>query len=1151
MQFDRLRLTGFKSFVDPTEVEIGVGLTGIVGPNGCGKSNLLEALRWVMGESSYKSMRASGMEDVIFAGSADRPTRNTAEVTLVLDNTARTAPASFNADDRIEVSRRIEREVGSVYRVNGKDVRARDVQLLFADASTGARSPALVRQGQIGELVSAKPQARRRILEEAAGIAGLHARRHEADLRLNAAETNLTRLDDVIGTLETQLNALKRQARQARRYRTLSQEIRAGESIQLYLRWREAADQVASEEQEFAGLKRTLEELTARTAETSRVQTEAAASLPELRDAEARAAAALHRLTLERDNLDAEARRAATRIGELEARLEQIEADAGRERHSLAETGQIIARLEEEEASLTSAGTGHADAVETAEAELTASRGRHQELEAKLDALSQEATRRATERVALEKAIAARRERLQRIDSDLAEIDREVSSFQTESDGAETVAAQTANVAALADRLATAETEADAAEQALANARQSESAARGRCEQAEREAERLDTEIATLRKVLSVSDSDLWPPLIDAVGVEPGYETALGAALGDDLDASADTAAPVHWRTLGDLADADPLPGDALPLSKFVTAPPALSRRLGRIGVVDPSAGADLQADLKPGQRLVARDGTLWRWDGYTAAADAPAAAHRLAERNRLRGLEDDASGAREKAASAGQEHQKAVADLSAAETAAETARDVWRDISKALGEARDALATSERESSETMSRIGALNEARHRLEQERDSSREDLAAEEAQLAATARPEALEGDLAGQRERVAAARLEENEALAKVRALEARAEQRQQRLADIARERDSWRERGQRAQTHLQTLEERTGGISEEITALSALPDQTEDRRAKLVEAILSAEDARKTGADMLAAAETRLKEADGEAKAAQDSLNEARTEVARIETRLEGARQRMSEFGRDLGEALDCAPDIAAERLGLQDGDEMPAPEDIERRLAKHRAERERLGGVNLRAEEEAAELNERLETLVSERNDLINAITKLRQGIAKLNGEGRKRLVEAFDTVNANFETLFTKLFGGGKARLELIDSDDPLEAGLEIKAMPPGKRLQVISLLSGGEKALTAIALIFAVFLTNPSPVCVLDEVDAPLDDTNVERICALLEEMERTTDTRFIIITHHPYTMSRMRRLYGVTMAERGVSQIVSVDLQEAERLREAG
>jgi chromosome segregation protein len=373
---------------------------------------------------------------------------------------------------------------------------------------------------------------------------------------------------------------------------------------------------------------------------------------------------------------------------------------------------------------------------------------------------------------------------------------------------------------------------------------------------------------------------------------------------------------------------------------------------------------------------------------------------------------------------------------------------------------------------------------------------------------------------------------------------------RSDRLRAIAEEREAWRERSERAGAQVSALQARSEEAKSDLAALTNLPQQWTEKREKLFRALGQAEEERKAAADALAEAETHLSRCDAQAKEAEATLSGTRESHARIEERLHGCRERLDDVVKRIDERLECQPPQARELAGLKEDQDLPDAEAIDNRLARLRAERERLGGVNLRADEEAKEVGEQLDTLVSEREDLIKAIHRLRQGIASLNKEGRERLVAAFERVNEHFEHLFTTLFGGGKASLEFVESDDPLEAGLEINARPPGKRTQVLSLLSGGEQALTALALIFAVFMTNPSPICVLDECDAPLDDANVERFCELLREMQRNTDTRFLIITHHPYTMSQMNRLFGVTMAERGVSQLVSVDLETAESYREA-
>lgn len=1152
MKFNRLRLSGFKSFVDPTDLIIEPGLTGVVGPNGCGKSNLLEAMRWVMGENSFKNMRGSGMEDVIFAGTTGRPARNHAEVVLYIDNSDRSAPAAYNEFDMIEVSRKIERDQGSTYRINGREVRARDVQLLFADASTGAHSPALVRQGQIAQLISSKPINRRRILEEAAGITGLYTRRHEAELRLKAAETNLTRLDDVVAQVESQLASLKRQARQAVRYRNLSGQIRETEAILLHLRWEHAVATLKQSEEKLAETDQRVTELTREAAAATTIEAEAADRLPPLREKEAEEAARLHRLTVERENLDAEETRAKEQATRLTARLDQIGQDLARERHLIEDTQGAMARLDTEAGELRAAEEGQAQAQQKAETRVEETRVTLEAAESELDRINQEIAALNAERTSLVRSVEQGRQRIEKLERQLAEIARERETLSDAEEKKAQIALQSAELDEAAAHVAEAERLALEAEEARRKAQDDEKVSREPMQAAERAAGDLAAEAKTLADLLAVGESDLWPPVIDAITVEHGYETALGAALGDDLAVPEDQAAPIHWGTLAPFDSAPALPDGATPLSYFVKAPASLARRLSQIGiVVSVEEGRRLQTQLMPGQRLVTQTGALWRWDGYTAAADAPtASARRLEQRNRLADLEKELASARAIAAEARGAFDAAHVAAEEAMQQEQARRAALREAQVAQNRIRDALAAAERAASAQLSRLAALAESGERLSGDKvEASR---ALEEAEIALQnlkpdEEPRAKAAEL---RDRVAALRLELSEARAEHEGLRREAEQRTRRLSAIAQERDAWQLRATNAERQIGTLEERKAEAETELKALEGVPAEIEEKRRALLTLISEAETARGQAADDLATAEKTLAEAVKHAKDVQHQLGDTREERARIDGLVTGGRERRAEAEERIREVLECEPEAALAQANLEEGSTLPDLEQIDSKLERLKRERESLGGVNLRAEEESRELTEQLETMTSEREDLVSAIAKLRQGIGSLNREGRERMLEAFEKVNANFSRLFTHLFGGGEAHLKLTESDDPLEAGLEIMARPPGKRLQVMSLLSGGEQALTAMSLIFAVFLTNPSPICVLDEVDAPLDDSNVERFCDLMDEMTRTTDTRFLIITHHALTMARMNRLYGVTMQERGVSTLVSVDLDLAETMREA-
>ncbi len=1152
MKFDKLRLTGFKSFVEPTELHIQPGLTGIVGPNGCGKSNLLEALRWVMGENSYKNMRGSGMEDVIFSGTTQRPSRNMAEVMVYMANEDRTAPAQFNDNEHLEISRAIVRDAGSTYRVNGREVRAKDVQLLFADASTGSRSPSLVRQGQIAEIINAKPQARRLILEEAAGITGLHTRRHDAELKLKAAELNLSRIDDVMAQLESQLNSLKRQARQAQKYKIVSAEIRKLEAAGLFVAWRDATADATRDASALDEATRVLAEHTRSASEKLRARDELGETLPALREQETVRAAVLQRITLERASLDEEEKRVEGRIAELKQRRQQANADVAREEGLLADTDGVIARLgSEKETLLASAHDGQDVRAEAAAAvqEAAEALGRAQEAS---DEASNRLSQLSAQRGALERAIGEHKTRVQRLDTELKSLVGRRSHLMSLLGDAGDGLTLASAVEAAVKVAQISETDAGHSETALRVARQVEADKRQAFDEARRGAEQLQTEVRTLTNLLRNDASDLWPAVVDALMVDPGYETALGAALGDDIEASSDEGAPVHWRGLPPLGDAAALPGDATPLSKYVDAPPALSRVLSHVGVVSKAVGAALQAQLLPGQRLVSREGDVWRWDGFVSAADAPsAAAKRLAERNRLVQLESGLGAAQAKAETAKAEFDQARVAVENGVRSERDKREAWRAAGAALEVARRSLQAFERKQAEQTAQTSALDEAQRRTDAQLQDVNQLCAAAELEFAALPALDGLLTDASTLRDALNRERANYGEARARHDSLEREARMRADRLAAIDAETHQWMTRAAKAREQMEALTARASEAAATLTELSAMPQQLADKRLKLMNMLAEAEQARKVSADALQLAENNVKAADHALREAQERAGSAREDHARLGARLEASQQRQDHCQTRITETLNCAPEDILAQAGVEAG-ALPGADEIEKKLLGLRDDRERLGAVNLRADEEAEAVATQLNSMTTEKDELVQAINKLRGAIGSLNKEGRQRLLDAFGTVNAKFTELFTTLFGGGEAELQLIESDDPLEAGLEILAKPPGKKPTTLSLLSGGEQTLTAMALIFAVFLTNPSPICVLDEVDAPLDDHNVERFCNLLYAMMDRTDTRFLIITHHPLTMARMNRLFGVTMMERGVSQLVSVDLEQAtELVAEAG
>ena len=859
MKFKKIKILGFKSFVDPTELDIDEGLTGIVGPNGCGKSNVVESLRWCMGETSAKSMRGSGMEDVIFSGTSDRPARNNAEVTIYLDNEERNAPSEFNDQTEIQVKRKIEVEKGSDYKINGKDVRARDVQRLFADLSTGAHSPSLISQGRVGSLINAKPIDRRSVLEEAAGISGLHSRRHEAELKLKGAETNLQRVKDLMKQLNNQINSLKKQAEQAETYRSVSSEINKLEGIVLFLKWTSLKESYEKSDENLRSSESQIQKFTLQVTQATNEQLRANEKIKPLRDKEIESAAKLNRINLERESLDHEEERIKEEKRNLENVIQQIISDSEREQFQLEDAKKDLDLLN-----------------------------------ARKDLSNNE---------------------------EFQEINNET------------------------------------------------------IDQLKSEKDTLETEISNLEQ------------------------------------------------------------------------------QIEQYNQIKNSKRDDWQDTLIKAENLKSRQLTLKDVEGY----DDP---------------------------------------------------EKWKNIFKEkfyndLGEISEKVDQASNISDEAKANY-------------------DRASNEAKNAATLSMELRE----------------------------------KLRQKDVEQKQSDWTYEFQRlnktiksSQEQIETLQKRKIKTEQELEKISNRPEEIAQRRGQLIETKGFAETERQFAADRLAEADNELKKIETNLRKAQNDLANIRESKGRTEATKELAESRLKELEYESKEKFNCIPSEIVNSLSISDDLETMRAnlERTEMRLDRLKQQRETMGAVNLRADLETKEIDEELEKMTTEKEDLENAIKKMRESIEDLNKEGRTRLLGAFKTVNTHFKEVFVKLFNGGKAHLELIDSDDPLEAGLEMMVSPPGKKLQSMSLLSGGEQALTALSLIFAVFLTNPSPICVLDEVDAPLDDANVDRFCGLLDDITEKTNTKFLIITHHALTMSRMDRLFGVTMAERGVSQIVSVDLKKAEEI----
>jgi chromosome segregation protein len=1160
MQVERLRLAGFKSFVEPAELVIGPGLTGIVGPNGCGKSNLVEALRWVMGEASAKRLRGGEMDDVIFAGSGSRPARNLAEVALTIDNSTRAAPFAHNESATIEVVRRLARGDGSSFRINGREARARDVQLLFADAATGPHSAALVGQGRIGALIAAKPVERRLLLDEAAGTAGLHARRHEAELKLEAAAANLARLDDVIATLAVQIETLRKQARQAARYRRLGEQIRRGEAQLLQARWQAAAAAAEACAAELRASERELAAATEAALSHERIRGESETALPPLRLAQASASAGATRIAHARAALEQELSRVVAAHAEAERRCSQIVGDLRREAEQLADADAALARIADERRTLERAGNAAATARGDATARVDAAAADLASAETGLQQMTEACAAGEARRAALERQRRDHAEQGSRLQTRRAESERQREPLLEMIVPPAALEAAGAEVAAAAAAIDRARVAADAATATLSARQQDEAIAVDAARDGERVLTGLRAEAAALTKMLAPDDATAAdaPSMLSQLRVPAGFEAAVAALFDGELSApllppQPDRTAGIAagWVELAPLAIAA-LPEGARPLA--VAAPPALARRLERTGwVEDQDDGWRLQQLLDAGQSLVDRDGRLWRWDGFTRPTPGGmATAEQLRQRNRLTELTEEVAAAEAEAHRAGDIATAARAAREAATIGERNAVAALRASEERQAQAHAAEADLARRGLSAEARLAAVRETIERL----DGEISDLAAQaseaERALGLLPDPTLARSALEASRSQAAAARRRESEARSVLDRLAAEAAARDQRFAALGGEESAWHKRRDGAAAQRTILIERHGALAGEIAELAGRPAMIAGESEALVQAAATASAEQRAAEDALAAGETRLRQATDLARQTDAAVAEVRERRARLEARREAAAEGLARLRSEIVERLDRSPENLAALLA-EDGDRSldgADLADLAARLDRLLRERDAMGPVNLLAERESAEVTARLDGLQHERDDLTAAIARLRRGIATLDQEGRERLRTAFEQLNTHFDKLFARLFGGGKAELAWTGDGDPLLAGLEIMARPPGKRLQSLSLLSGGEQALTAIALIFAMFLTNPAPICVLDEVDAPLDDANVDGFCRLVADIADSTGTRFLLITHHRVTMARMDRLFGVTMAERGVSQLVSVDLARAAEMRQS-
>ncbi len=1146
VQFNKLRLSGFKSFADNTELDILPGLTGIVGPNGCGKSNLTEALRWLMGETSAKSLRGGEMDDVIFAGSGKRSSRNFAEVVLSLQNPHKTAPEPYTNLDAIDISRRIDRGMGSDYRINGKLVRAGDVQLLFADSATGANSPAIVSQGRVAALISAKPVDRRRVLEDAAAISGLHNRRKEAETRLRAAEKNLVRVDDLLGQKSVTYEQLVKQAKQAERYRTLSDTLRRLEALTMAMEWTRVTEDIEG----------------------------AQAAMVVANEAQNQAKQALYDISKERDALAVAWETHETAMQELQQKIQVQQRLKDRAEEELHRYEQTRNDLEQQISVLNQDQTHEQHALEQASEklnELTAElqelqqrienftgdldKARHARDEAKTayDAAQQLLNQQRAEHATLNAQRQMFHQQLQRLQSEKNNLTNEqeriaqnLAQLATDLESSDVgtlnqkVQQLEQAVQATLDHVTLLEKQSEAATLTTKSAYEELQAAQSILS-------RIDTETKALTSLVDTPNKGQnFDTVLDKVQVQAGYEQALAVALGRELRAGLDAHAPMFWQER-DTSDMPALPNGTTQLSTVVTAPKALNAALQAVGVVaDKDAGEALLSQLRAGQMLVSQDGHGWRWDGYTVTPQAQSTAQEretkqlLEQRNRLQVLKQE----REEAAATVEKvqttYQNAQNDQNGLRTQTTEARNQLNQLQRDIGQSRHSLAQAQQKQAELQARNQSL------VEKQQDTTQRLMQNEQQHTQLNAQIDTLPPEADSQ------TRLEELQQDSQQKettyrendqafmGMHTQFTQWQNRVQNIGRETTEWQQRQERSTQRLEGINERLSKLQETFAQLKS-PDNVQEHIAAADEELRKIEASQFELQSKRSDLSRQRQEIDKRNQDTQENLMVAREALVRAETQFHNGTALQEQLIERCEQTLECKPQDVSEQFGFTDEELAQNIQTIRAKQDRGRSERDRIGAVNLRAEEESKELGAEIETLTKEKDDILSAIEKLRHGISTLNRDARKKMLAAFEEVNTRFKEVFTRLFNGGEAYLQLIDAEDPLEAGLEIFASPPGKRLQSLTLLSGGEQSLTAIALIFAMFLTHPSPICILDEIDAALDDANVERICSLLGDFAKTHPTRFLVITHNPITMTYMDRLYGVTMVEKGISKLVSVDL----------
>ena len=1141
MKFQSVRISGFKSFLEPTEIQMNRGLTGVVGPNGCGKSNIVEAIKWIMGENSARQMRGDGMDDVIFSGTNERPSRNFAEVSIKLDNSEKKAPAIFNHYDEIEITRKIEREKGSVYRVNGKQVRARDIQLIFADNGTGARSSGIVGQGRIAQIIDSNPEDRRVILEEAANIKGLHSRRHEAELKLKGASDNLDRLSDIEQTYKEQLIELEKQGRKAARYRSVGERIRKAEATLFFNLMNNAKKEANDLDIQLKNANENVSQGQIKVAEHTKSQLHLANKIPDLKKDEAEKAAILQTLNITKIKLDEEKSSAQNALQNIINQINLINNDIARESEIKEDAKKSLSNLLTEEKNLKEDSENFSTKITKATDLVKKLRSISDAADDKLSTITSEIYSIKSDKSDLEKRIKNLKQKIEVTQNQLANfnIEDDKNRFKLDKEKIINLKKLIQENNQLNDGYNVELEKLEKLETRLVEEKNT----------AVFEFNKVNLEFDSLSTLLG-RDTLNSNTLEKTIGNINNLEEAIGSVLGETLLApilsdDQPTENATYWRDDFKTISTASLPENVIPIVTKITKSSILDTALKGVGIVDNKEIAfKLQKELTFGQALTTPSGGLWRWDGFVQPQGVQNSySERLQQIARLRLLQNKLPSLKEKQSLSEKRLEECFNNIKKYK---DDLANLQVKLSSLISESNELELQNTKVESKLLSSEALIKE----LKNTERMSLEELSELEKEFNNSLNLPSLLAEELKVRNNADQSRNELTDAMAAEQQIKSEESFKSRNLIQLGHQKENWKVREEEAKTRLISLEERLKASQDEKNRLSTLPESFEKKEAELNTKIEEAISNRNIAADQLVKNETSLNDADKLVREAEKAVSTLREEMIKIEALLNLSKAKIQNIEDRVFEKLKIKSTELNKFINSKEEDQpIRSIEILEKTLQRLLNERETLGAVNLRAEDEMNEMLNKIEVMSKERVDLEEAIAKLRSGIFELNKEGRQRLKESFEEVNENFKQLFQKLFGGGNAELRLVGNEDPLQAGLEVLASPPGKKMQLLSLLSGGEQALTAISLIFSVFLCNPAPICILDEVDAPLDDTNVGRFCDLLNQIVDETNTYFMVITHHRLTMAKMDRLFGVTMEQKGISKLVSVDLEQASRIRD--